>query len=348
MSGNNSGNGNGHGGDNNGNHNGGENNGNNSNSGSGNNDNNAYSSWSQSSSRSGEANDGEYLTDSSSANYGLDVNFQYSHGEGEDGFSFLVLDASGSDQSGHEESILGIEFTRQVTGNGEGRNSSQDVISLRGPGDGTSNAYTSSEKANYALIATTANLDGNSFQVDSGWSQVQQKHNGDLQDTEVVVDTTQLGDGKLPVTVLMNNEKGNQVVVAQYDAYREVKEYYGSAENIPQSMRIGFSGSTGGGTTYTTNSSFALADPGASTPEPSTLMLGIGGLLLAGAVGWRRAAAICSSSPTGGATGSRSSTGIATVSRSGPNGWKKVRTRCRLATAIQPTATGGTKSPRSS
>lgn len=291
MSGNNSGNGNG--GGNNSDHgdNGNGNNNNNGNSGAGN-GNNAYSSWSQSSSRGGEGNDSEYLTDSISASYGLDVNFQYSHGEGEDGFSFLVLDSSRSDQSGHEESILGIEFNREVTSNGNGGISSQDVISLRGPGDGTSNAYTSSQKANYALIATTANVEGMSFQVDSGWSQVQEKHNSDLQDTEVVVDTTQLSGGKLPVTVWMKGENGNKVVVARYDAYTEVKDYYGGAENIPQSVRIGFSGSTGGPGTTTTSSSFALVGPGTAAPEPSTLLLGIGGLIVAGVAGLKKQRAL--------------------------------------------------------
>ncbi len=249
---------------------------------------NTYSSWSQASSRGGERNDGEYLTDSISINYGLDVNFQYSHGEGEDGFSFLVLDASRSDKSGREESILGIEFNREVSSDGARESSAQDVISLRGPGDGTSNAYTSTKVENYALIATTAGVDGKSMKVDRGWSALPDKHNSDPQDTEVIVDTTQLGDRKLPVTVLMKNEKGETVVVARYDAYNEVKDYYGGAENIPLSMRIGFSGSTGGATTAITHTNFTLADPGTTAPEPSTLMLGIGGLLLAGAAAWKK------------------------------------------------------------
>ena len=249
---------------------------------------NTYSSWSQASSRGGERNDGEYLTDSISISYGLDVNFQYSHGEGEDGFSFLVLDASRSDKSGREESILGIEFNRQVSSDGAGGSSFQDLLSLRGPGDGTSNAYTSTKVENYALIATTAGVDGKSMKVDSAWSALPDKHNSDPQDTEVVVDTTQLGDRKLPVTVLMKNEKGETVVVARYDAYKEVKDYYGGAENIPLSMRIGFSGSTGGATTAITHPNFTLSDPGAAAPEPSTLMLGIGGLLLAGAAAWKK------------------------------------------------------------
>ncbi len=249
---------------------------------------NTYSSWSQASSRGGERNDGEYLTDSISINYGLDVNFQYSHGEGEDGFSFLVLDASRSDKSGREESILGIEFNRQVSSDGAGGSSFQDLLSLRGPGDGTSNAYTSTKVENYALIATTAGVDGKSMKEDSDWRALPDKHNSDPQDTEVVVDTTQLGDRKLPVTVLMKNEKGEPVVVARYDAYNEVKDYYGGAENIPLSMRIGFSGSTGGATTAITHTNFTLADPGATAPEPSTLMLGIGGLLLAGAAAWKK------------------------------------------------------------
>ena len=56
---------------------------------------------------------------------------------------------------------------------------------------------------------------------------------------------------------------------------------------------------------------------------------------------WTLSAVICSSSQTGGATGSRYSTGIATASRSGQNAWKKVPTRCRLATPVLPTARSG-------
>ncbi len=242
-----------------------------------------YSSWSELASRGGEKSDGSYLSDVIYTKYGLDVNFDYAMGEGEDGFSFLVLDAKRSEKSGRQQTILGFEFNRLREGD--------DVMTLRGPGDGSEREKTEDGYENYRMIATTAKIDAASMRVDENWAKVRESRKGESQGTEVVVDTTRLGDEKLPVTVLMRTAEGERVVVARYDAYKEVCDYYGGRENIPDSMRIGFAATTGGGGTPTAmTSSFSVVDAGTATPEPSSLAMGFGGLVLAGLVRRRKRA----------------------------------------------------------
>lgn len=193
-----------------------------------------------------------------------------------DGFSFLVLDAKRGAESGKQEAILGVEFTRGFRGNGKDDDEGrwlEDVISLRGPG--------------FGLIATTGDFEGASMRVDEGWKKLLRRKSGEDQETEVIVDTTQLRDGRLPVVVMMKGEDGERVMVARYDAFREVSEYYGGADKIPSEMNIGFSGTTGGPGGFVT-SSFSMVDAGTATPEPSTLMLGLGGAMVAVGAGLRR------------------------------------------------------------
>ena len=237
--------------------------------------------------------DGFFLKDAISVDYGLDLSFRYSMGDEKEGFSLLVLDAKRSAESGRQEAILGLEFTRDFGGNGnkdedeDEDRSWRDVISLRGPGNGTENKLTEFGFANYGLIATTGDFEAASMRVDEGWKTLLKRKTEESRDTEVRVDTTQLGDERLPVTVWMADEDGERVLVAKYDAFKEVSAYYGGAKNIPTEMNIGFSGSTGGAGNFA-NFNFTLAQPGTETPEPSTLLLGMGGSMVALGVGLRR------------------------------------------------------------
>lgn len=210
-------------------------------------------------------------------------------GDEKDGFSFLVLDAKRSAESGRQEAILGLKFTRDFGGGGKKDEDGwwRDVISLRGPGNGTENELTEFGFANYRLIATMGDFEAASMRVDEGWKTLLERKTEESRDTEMRVDTTQLADERLPVTVWMADEDGERVLVAKYDAFKEVSAYYGGAKNIPTEMNIGFSGSTGGAGNFA-NFNFTLAQPGTETPEPSTLVLG--GWLNGGFGRWASAA----------------------------------------------------------
>jgi len=247
------------------------------------------SAWSQFGEGGDSGRDGVFSKDAVSVDYGLDLSFRYSMGDEKDGFSFLVLDAKRSAETGRQEAILGLEFTRDFGGSGKNGEDrwSRDVISLRGPGNGTEKELTEFGFANYGLIATTGDFEAASMRGDEGWKTLLKRKTEESRDTEVRVDTTQLGDERLPVTVWMADEDGERVLVAKYDAFKEVSAYYGGAKNIPTEMNIGFSGSTGGAGNFA-NFNFTLAQPGTETPEPSTLLLGMGGSMVALGVGLRR------------------------------------------------------------
>ena len=87
---------------------------------------------------------------------------------------------------------------------------------------------------------------------------------------------------------------GEKVVVANYDAYNEVVAYYRGVENIPATMKFGFTGSTGGSTNYHELQAMrvmSLEDaPGFEpvAPEGSTWSMVVAGALLVGVSKRRR------------------------------------------------------------
>lgn len=256
-----------------------------------------------------------YMDDALPFNYGLDIDFRYSvwGGTGADGFALVMFDGSmapttagayggslGYAQNGSiaglQGAILGIgfdefgNFANPTEGRQGGPGFTPDAISVRGPGDGTANALTSSGIANYGFIATTGNLPAQGIQVNN--SPNRPSGNGNYREAEVIVDTTQLANGTLPITVLLQyGTSGQKTVVASYDAYKEVVAYYGSVSNIPATLKFGFTGSTGGSTNYheiqgmqvtSLTSAPGFATVSLAAPEASTAGMVVIGLALLG------------------------------------------------------------------
>lgn len=246
--------------------------------------------------------------------YGIDVSFRYSvwGGSGADGFALVLFDGSQTPTSagayggslgyaqhgavaGLAGGILGIGFdefgnyANPTEGRQGGVGPLPDAISIRGPGDGTANALSATGAVNYGFLTTTGPLDPNAIQA-SSWAYARPTSNSSYRDAEVIVDTSQIPYGHLPVTVLIQQGwNGDKVMVAQYDAYQDVLSYYGSPANIPASIKFGFTGSTGGSTDYheiqglTVNS--IQTAPGYATatvaaPESASLWSASLGLLL--------------------------------------------------------------------
>lgn len=259
-----------------------------------------------------------YMDDALPFNYGLDIDFRYSvwGGTGADGFALVMFDGNVTPESagayggslgyaqrsgvaGLQGAILGIgfdefgNFANPTEGRQGGPGFSPDTITVRGPGDGTANALTSWGVANYGLIATTGNLPGNVIQVGSSWTRP--TSGASYREAQVIVDTTQLAEHKLQITVLVKQgATGEKVVVASYDAYDEVVAYYGGVENIPTTMKFGFTGSTGGSTNYHEIQAMRVTSledaPGFETvvPEGSTWSMVVAGAVLVGVSKCRR------------------------------------------------------------
>ncbi len=260
-----------------------------------------------------------YMDDALPFNYGLDIDFRYSvwGGTGADGFALVMFDGSVTPDSagayggslgyaqrsgvgGLRGAILGIgfdefgNFANPTEGRQGGTGFSPDTITVRGPGDGTANALTSWGVANYGLIATIGNLVGSVIQAAS-WAVVRPTSDAAYREAQVIVDTTQLAEYKLQITGLVKQgATGQKVVVENYDAYNEVVAYYRGVENIPATMKFGFTGSTGGSTNYHELQAMrvmSLEDaPGFEpvAPEGSTWSMVVAGALLVGVSKRRR------------------------------------------------------------
>ncbi len=203
--------------------------------------------------------------------YGIDVTFHYSTwgGTGADGIGFVLFDGSTTPTSaggyggslgyaqrsgikGLAGGILGIGFDEfgNYANPTEGRQGGigfvPDTITIRGPGDGTSNATSSAGVTNYAFLTSTGALPKADL-VTGGQGSTRPSGESAQRTAEIVADTSQIPDGRLPIAVYLTVGTGTRTMVAQYDAYAQVLHYYGNdPSRIPSSIKFGFTGSTGG------------------------------------------------------------------------------------------------------
>ncbi len=244
--------------------------------------------------------------------YGIDVTFHYSTwgGTGADGIGFVLFDGSTtpttaggyggslgysqrSGVKGLPGGILGIGFDEfgNYANPTEGRQGGigfvPDTITIRGPGDGTSNATSSTGATNYAFLTSTGALPKVDL-VTGG--QVSTRPSGDAaqRTAEIIADTSQIPGGHLPIAVYLTVGTGVKTLVAQYDAYTQVLQYYGNdPSKIPASIKFGFTGSTGGSTNNHEIQGIQVLSvqnaPGYAVvaPEPASIVtMGIAVLLL--------------------------------------------------------------------
>lgn len=241
---------------------------------------------------------------------GFDISFQYSvwGGSGADGFALVLVDGSVNPQNpggyggslgyaqrdgvnGLQGAILGLgfdeygNFANATEGRQGGVGFTPDAVTIRGPGDGTDDALTASGATNYAFLTTSGNLPGSMIQNGSPFGGPSNS-DSESRTAEVIADTTQISSGHLPVSIYITAGSGAKTLVASYDAYKALVAYYGSPVNIPATVRIGFTGSTGGSTDYHAIqnlqiSNLAIPDTDiCAVPEISSATMGFVGVLL--------------------------------------------------------------------
>jgi len=202
--------------------------------------------------------------------YGIDVTFHYSTwgGTGADGFGFVLFDGSTTPTSaggyggslgyaqrsgvdGLAGGILGIgfdefgNFANPTEGRQGGIGFVPDTITIRGPGDGTANAKAANGSVNYAYLTSTGALPSADL-VTGGQGSVRPTGVAAQRTAEIIADTSQIPSGHLPIQVYLTVGNGTRTLVAQYDAYQQVLQYYGNdPAKIPSSIKFGFTGSTG-------------------------------------------------------------------------------------------------------
>ena len=207
--------------------------------------------------------------------YGIDIRFQYATwgGTGADGFALVLFDGSLSpDRAGAYGGSLGYAQRSGVAGlpgailgvgfdewgnyvNGyEGRTGSitaqvPNTITVRGPGDGTANYRTSTNILNYNYLTSYTAVDPTLLQISQSSTRPIQA--ADYRDAEVIIDTSLIPSGQLPITVKIKKGTSDQQTVVSYDAYAEVLAYFGNdASKIPSTLKYGFTASTGAATNY--------------------------------------------------------------------------------------------------
>lgn len=178
--------------------------------------------------------------------------------------------------------ILGIgidefgNFSNPTEGRAGGPGCSSNTIAIRGPGDGTSNATTSTGKSNYAYL--TGNKVTAGLQTGANGTTTRPAN---YYDAEFIIGTQMVSQGKLPISVLLTNSSGTTTtVIDNYDAYNSLASFYGGAANLPQTMNLGFSAGTGAQYDYHEIRNLSIAsinDIPASTPEPAAATLAICG-----------------------------------------------------------------------
>jgi hypothetical protein len=110
-------------------------------------------------------------------------------------------------------------------------------------------------------------------------------------EARIVVDTSQIPLGRLPVTVILKVGQGAtaKTVINNFDAYKPVLAYYGNdPARIPRTLKFGFTGSTGGSTNNHEIQGLRVISvddaPGYETvtPEPPSVQQSLlaGGLLI--------------------------------------------------------------------
>ena len=207
--------------------------------------------------------------------YGLDIQFRYSiwGGTGADGLALVLFDGSTTPAKGGAYGgslgyaqrtgvaglaggILGIgldewgNFANPTEGRQGGVGFVKNTVTIRGPGDGTANSKNIFDQFNYAYLTSSGALPSNYLQVSSAGG-VRPNSDDKYREARIIVDTSQIPHGHLPVTVILKIGKNGQpqTVINNFDAYQQVLAYYGNdPTRIPRNLKFGFTGSTGGST----------------------------------------------------------------------------------------------------
>jgi hypothetical protein len=251
--------------------------------------------------------------------YGIDIKLQFAvwGGTGADGFSVNLINGAqnliqpggyggslGYGQrtnpnpaSGLPGGILGIgvdefgNYSNPTEGRVGGPGFKPNTIAIRGPGDGTLNAQTTSSQPNYGYL-TGGSVSGG---LQTGANGTTTRPTNTYQ-AEFLIGTQMLSQGQLPISVLLTDNTGTHTIINNYDAYSALVAYYGGAANLPQTMDLGFSAGTGAQTDYHEIRALQISSindiPGFTpVPEPpafSLLLLALG-LILFGSAWGRRA-----------------------------------------------------------
>ena len=247
-------------------------------------------------------------------NAGLDIKFNYAiwGGTGADGLVMALVDGSqspttagglggslGYAQNGNVNGltggILGVgldafgNFANPTEGRQNGPGQTPTAVTIRGPGNGH-NAK-SGGVTNYDFLTTSGTLPtvGGQNPIELALATPTRPASPtDFRQAEVIVDTTQIAKGHIPVTVILQvgTAGSPQTVISKFDAYAQVVAFYGNdPTKIPATFKIAFTGSTGGLTDFIEVQQLqvdSIADvPGfASVPEPPT-QFGCGLVLIA-------------------------------------------------------------------
>jgi hypothetical protein len=246
---------------------------------------------------------GAFNSQAFSIAYGFDVRFEYKTwgGDGADGFALAFIDGTvtptslGADGgslgyaqktgvNGLAGAFLGIgfdeygNFAADTEGRRGGVGRTEDAVTIRGPGNGRATPG-SNNRPNYGFLATSGSLSGDTFQLSLNNASARPMSAADFRSARVIADTSQIAQGRLPVTVYLSRGTGNEVQVITYDAYAAVVAYYGSPSSIPATLRIGFTAANGGQTNRhevrNVRVDSILNAPGYPTavPEPGTNLL---------------------------------------------------------------------------
>jgi hypothetical protein len=188
----------------------------------------------------------------------------------------IALDEYGNYSNSNEGRVGGPGFT-------------PNAIAIRGPGDGTANAKSATGQNNYAYL--TGAVVSNGLQTGANGTTTRPVN---YYTAEFIINTQDVSQGTLPVSVLLTDKNGTQTIINNYDAYSALVNYYGGAQNLPTTMDIGFSAGTGAYNNYHEIRSLTINSidniPGYDpVPEPAEGALaatGIG-LIVFGSI-WRR------------------------------------------------------------
>jgi len=166
-----------------------------------------------------------------------------------------------------------------------------NTIAIRGPGDGTLNAQSTTGQPNYGYLTGGAVTTG----LQTGANGTTTRPVNTYQ-TEFLIGTQMLSQGQLPISVLLTDNTGTHTIINNYDAYSALVSYYGGVANLPQTMDLGFSAGTGASINYHEIRALQITSiddiPGYTpVPEPParSLLLVAFGLILFGSTWGRRA-----------------------------------------------------------
>ena len=116
-------------------------------------------------------------------------------------------------------------------------------VTLRGPGSGSGS--TVGTAPNYGFLGTATVNPAFSIQTGPVGATTRPTGAANLRFAEFRIDTTELADGLLPVTITLTNGSGSTPQVIQFDIYSQLVAFYGTAGAIPTTFQIGFTSSTG-------------------------------------------------------------------------------------------------------